>query len=108
MLDLFDRLCYKCTYNHYLNVSLDLSDLYCLGSLFNLLQSLSLNMHREKDYMSLISTADRVDLVLYCFILHCRSNANNIGLMIDDMSSALSRSAIVYGFNLVFLVFIPC
>ncbi len=106
MLDLFDRLCYKRSYNHCLNVSLDLSDLYCLDMMLNLSQSLSLNIHREKDYISLISTTDRVYLVLYCFILHCRSNANNIGSMIDDMSSAPSRSAIVYGFNLVFLSFV--
>ena len=76
--------------------------------MFDLSQSLSLNIHREKDYLLLISAADQVDLVLYCFILHCRSNNNDIGLMIDDMSSAPSRSAIVYGFNLGFLVFYSC
>ncbi len=106
MLDLSDRLCYKRSYNHYLNVSLDLSDLYCLDMMFDLSQSLSLNVHREKDYISLISTADWVDLVLYCFIIHCQSNANNIGSMINDMSLAPRRSAIFYRFNHVFFSFI--
>ncbi len=73
---------------------------------FDLSQSLSLSIHREKDYISLISIAHQVDLVLYCFVSRCRSNANIIGLVIDDMSLAHSRSAIVYGFNLVFLSFI--
>ncbi len=100
MLDLSDRLCYKRSYNHDLNLSLDLSDLYRLDMMFHLSQSLSLSIHRENDYISLISTADRVDLVLYCFILHCRSNANNIGSTIDDISSA-----IIYEFYLGFLVF---
>jgi hypothetical protein len=108
MLDLSDQLCYKHLYNHDLDVSLDLSDLYCLDMLVDLSQSLSLNIHREKDYISLISIADRVDLVLYCFIHRCRSNVNNIGLTIDDISSAPSRSALVYGFNLDFLVFYSC
>ena len=80
-LDLTDRLCYKCSYNHYLDVSLDLRYLYCLDLLLDLSQSLTLNILQEKDYMSLISIADRVDLVLFCFSLHCRSNANNIGLI---------------------------
>ncbi len=44
-------------------------DLYCLGMPTDLSQSVSLNMYRSKDYMLLISTADRVDLVLfYSFI----------------------------------------
>ncbi len=108
MLDLFDRLCYERIYNLHLKVLLSISDLYCLDLLFDLSQSLGLNIFREEDYISLISTADQVNLTLYCFILHCRSNASNIGSMINNMSSALSRSAIVYGFNLVFLVFPSC
>ncbi len=39
--------------------------------LYDLSQSLSINIHRENDYIFLISTADWADLVLYCFILHC-------------------------------------
>ena len=40
MLYLSDRLCYKRSYNHDLNVSLDLSDLYGLDMLFDLSQSI--------------------------------------------------------------------
>jgi hypothetical protein len=85
-------------YNLYLKVLLNISDLYCLGKLSDLSQSLGLNIFLEIDYISLISTPDRVDLTLPCFTLHCLSNANNIGLILNDMSSA-----IVYGFNFVFL-----
>jgi hypothetical protein len=61
-----------------------------------------------KDYILLISTADRVDLVLsYLFMIADRFTYD-IGLEINDMSSATSRSAIVYGFNRGFFVFISC
>ena len=90
MLNLFDWLCYKRMYNRYLKVSLNIADLYCLDLLLDLSQSLNLNIFQEKDYISLISTADRVNITLYCFIPHRRSIANNIGLMIDDISSAPS------------------
>jgi hypothetical protein len=105
MLDLFDLLCYKRMYNSCLKVSLNISDLYYLDLLFDLSQSLSLSIFREKDYISLMSTADWVNLALHCFILYCRSNVNNIGLMDDDMSLAPSRSAIVYDLTSVFLSF---
>ncbi len=36
MLDLSDWLCYKRSHNHDLNVSLDLSDLYCFDMAFDL------------------------------------------------------------------------
>jgi hypothetical protein len=56
--------------------------------------------------MLLISTADRVDLVLsYSFIAADRFQYD-IGSKINDMLSATSRSAIVYGINRGFLVFI--
>ncbi len=106
MFDLFDWLCYKRMYNRYLKVSLNISDLYCLNLLFDLSQSLSLIILREKDYISLVSTADRVDLTYYCFILHCRFYANTIGLIFDDMSSAPSRLAIVCRINHGFHVFL--
>ena len=108
MLDLFDRLCYERIYNLYLKVLLGISDLYCLDLLFDLSQSLSLNIFRENDYTSLISIADRVDLTLYCFIIHGRSNVSYIGSMVNNISSVLSRSAIVYRFNLIFFVLPSC
>jgi hypothetical protein len=106
MLDLFDRLCYKHLYNHGLNAYFDLSDLYCLGMTTDLSQSLGLNMHRSNDYVMLISTADRVDLVLCYSLMTADRLQYDIGLEINDMSSATSRSAIVYGFNRGFLVFL--
>ncbi len=49
--------------------------------------------------MMLISTADRLDLVLsYLFIIVDRFKYD-VGSEINDMSSATSRSAIVYEFN---------
>ena len=105
MLNLFHRLCYKYIYDLRLKVLLSISDLYCLGLLSDLSQSFGLNILLEVDYILLISTADRADLTLFCLILHYRSNANNIGSIINDMSSAFSRLAIVYWFNLVFLFF---
>ncbi len=99
MLDLFDRLCYKHLYNLCFSIYFVLSDLYCLGMATDLSQSLSLNMHRSKDYTLLISTGDQVDLVLfYSFIIADRFKYD-IGSKINDMSTATSRSAIVYRFN---------
>ncbi len=106
MLDLFDRLCYKHLYNQYFSIYFDLSDLYCLGTATDLSQSLSLNMYRSRDYMLLISIADRVDLVLFHSLMTANRFRYDIGSEINDMSSATSRSAIVYGFNRVFLVFL--
>jgi hypothetical protein len=96
VLNLFHRLCYKYIYDLRLKVLLSISDLYCLGLLSDLSQSFGLNILLEVDYILLISTADRADLTLFCLILHCRSNANNVGSIINDMSSAFSRLAIVY------------
>ncbi len=108
MPDLSNRLCYKHLYNYCFSVYFDLSDLYCLGVATDLSQSLSLNIHRRMDYISLISTADQIDLVLsYLFITADRFQYD-IGLKINDMSSATSRSAIIYGFNYGFLVFLSC
>ncbi len=106
MLDLSDRLCYKRIYNHCFNVSFDLSDLYYLGMATDLSQSLSLNIHQRKDYMSLISTADQVDLVLFYSFITTDRFQHDIGSKINDMSSATNRSAIIYRFNCCFLVFI--
>jgi hypothetical protein len=74
----------------------------------DLSQSLDLSIYQHKDYILLISTADRVDLVLsYLFMITDRFTYD-IGLKINDMSSATSRSAIVYGFNRGFFVFVSC
>ncbi len=84
------------------------SDSYCLGMATDLSQSLDLNIYRHNDYILLISIADRVDLVLsYLFMIADRSTYD-IGSKINDMSSATSRSAIVYGFNCGFFIFISC
>ncbi len=74
----------------------------------DLSQSLDLSIYRHKDYILLISTADRVDLVLYYLIITADRCIYDIGSKINDMSSALSRSAIVYGFNHGFFVSISC
>ena len=76
-------------YNLNLEVLLNISDLYCLGRLSDLSQSLSLNIFLEIDYISLISTADRVDLILSCFFLYCRSGSLHIGPILNDMSSEI-------------------
>ena len=49
--------------------------------------------------MLLISTADRVDLVLFYLLIIADRFQHDIGSKINDMSLAPSRSAIVYGFN---------
>ena len=71
----------------------------------DLSQSLGLNIHQQKDYITLISTADRVDLVLLCLLIIADRFTYDIGLKINDMSSATGRSAIVYGFNRGFSCF---
>ena len=90
------------------NIYFDLSDLYCLGMTTDLSQSLDLSIYRHKDYILLISTADRVDLVLYYLFITVDRCIYDIGSKINDMSSALSRSTIVYRFNRGFFVFISC
>ena len=54
----------------------------------------------------LISTADRIDLVLSYLLITTDRFKPDIGSRINDMSSATSQSAIVFGFNCVFLSFI--
>ncbi len=66
----------------------------------NLSQSLDLSIYRLKDYKMLISTADRIDLVLSYCADRCK---DDIGSKINDTSSAASRSAIVYGLTAIFL-----
>ena len=72
----------------------------------NLSQSLDLSIYRYKSYILVISTADRVDLVLYYLLITVDRFTYDIGSKINDMSSALSRSAIIYRFNRGFFVFI--
>ncbi len=108
MLDLSNRLCYKHPYNHRFNIYVDLSDLYCLSMATDLSQSLSLNIHRSEDCMMLISTADRVDLVLSYSLMTADRFQCDIGSKINDMSSATSRLAIIYGFNRGFLDSFSC
>ncbi len=93
-------------YSLVINIYFDLSDLYCLGMATDLSQSLGLSIYRHENYILLISTADRVDLVLsYLFMIADRC-IYDIGSKINDMSSAPSRLAIVYGFNHGFFVFV--
>ncbi len=84
------------------------SDSYCLGMATDLSQSLDLNIYRQKDYISLISIADRVDLVLSCLFITADRFTYDIGSKINDMSLAAGRSAIVYGFNHYFSIIISC
>ncbi len=86
-------------YSPVINIYFDPSDLYCLGMATDLSQSLDLNIYRYKNYILVISTADRVDLVLYYLFITTDQCIYDIGSKINDMSSALCRSAIVYGFN---------
>ncbi len=74
----------------------------------DLSQSLDLSIYQYKDYILLISTADRIDLVLYYLFITTDRYIFDIGSKINDMSSAPSRSAIVYGFNHGFSVFVSC
>ncbi len=77
-------------YNLHVNIYFDLSDLYCLGMATDLSQSLDLNIYRQKDYISLISIADRVDLVLYYLLITADRFTYDIGSKINDMPSAHS------------------
>ena len=74
----------------------------------DLSQSLDLSIYRPKDYISLTSTADRVDFVLYCLFATADRFTYDIGSKINDMSSAPSRSAIIYRFNYGFFASISC
>ncbi len=95
-------------YSLVVSIYFNLSDLYCLVMATDLSQLLDLSIYRHKDYILLISTADRVDLVLYYLFITTDQCIYDIGSKINDMSSALCRSAIVYGFNHDFFVFISC
>jgi hypothetical protein len=74
----------------------------------DLSQSLDLSIHRYKEYISLISTADRVDLVLFYLFMTADRYTDDIGSKINDMSSASSRLAIIYRFNHGFFASISC
>ncbi len=95
-------------YSIAVNIYFDLSDLYCLGIMTDLSQSLDLSIYQHKDYIVLITTANRVDLVLYYLLITADRSTYDIGLKINDMSSAPSRSPIIYGFNYSFFVFVSC
>ena len=74
----------------------------------DLSQSLDLNIYRYKNYILVISTADRVGLVLYYLFIVADRFTYDIGSKINDMSSASSRSAIIYRFNHGFFASISC
>ena len=74
----------------------------------DLSQSLDLSIYRYKEYISLTSTADQVDLVLSYLFKIADRYTYDIGSEINDMSSALSRSAIIYRFNRDLFVSISC
>ncbi len=95
-------------YSPIINIYFDLSDLYYLGMATELSQSLDLSIYRYKEYILLICTADRVDLVPSYLFMTVDRYIYDIGSKINDMSSALSRSAIVYGFNRGFFIFVSC
>ena len=90
-------------YSLVVNIYFDLSDLYYLGMATDLSQSLDLSIYRYKDYIPLISTADQIDLVLSYLLMTADRCIYDIGSKINDMSSA-----IVYGFNRGFFVFVSC
>ena len=95
-------------YNLIVSIYFDLSDLYCSGMATDLSQSLDLSIYRHKDYILLISTADRVDLVLLYLFMTADRYIDDISSKINDMSSASSRSAIIYRFNHGFFASISC
>ncbi len=74
----------------------------------DLSQSLGLSIYRYKKYISLMSPADQVDLVLFYLFMTADRYTGNIGSKINDMSSASSRSAIIYRFNHGFFACISC
>ncbi len=95
-------------YSPIINIYFDLSDLYCLGMVTDLSQSLDLSIYRYKEYISLTSIADRVDLVLSYLFKIADRYTYDIGSKINDMSSALSQSAIIYRFNRDFFASTSC
>ncbi len=74
----------------------------------DLSQSLDLSIYRYKNYILLMSTADRVDIVLHYLFTTADRFTYDIGSRINDMSSTPSQLAIIYGFNHGFFVFISC
>lgn len=74
----------------------------------DLSQSLDLSIYRYKDYILVISAADRVDSVLPYLLMTADRCIYDIGSKINDMSSAPSRSAIIYRFNCGFFASISC
>jgi hypothetical protein len=74
----------------------------------DLSQSLDLSIYRYADYILLISTADRVDLVLYCLFPIADRSIYDIGSNANDMSSAYGRSTIICRFNHGSFVFVSC
>ncbi len=89
-------------YSLIINIYFDLSDLYCLDITTDLSQSLDLSIYRYKDYILVISAADRVDLVPSYLLMAVDRCIYDIGSKINDMSSAPSRSAIIYRFTAIF------
>ena len=67
-------------YNPTINIYFDLSDLYYLGKVTDISQSLDLSIYRYKDYISLMYTVDRVDLVLNCLLIFADRCTHDIGL----------------------------
>ncbi len=74
----------------------------------DLSQSLGLNIHRQKDYIALISTADRIDLVLYYLFITADRFTYDIGSKINDMSSATSDRLSFMDLTAVSLFFVSC
>ncbi len=74
----------------------------------DLSQSFDSSIYQHKEYISLISTADQVDLVLLHLFMTADRYTDDIGPKINDMSSASSRSAIIYRFNRGFFASISC
>ncbi len=66
-------------YSLIINIYFDLSDLYCLGMASDLSQSLDLIIYWYKDYIPLISTADRVNLVLSYLLMTADRYIYDIG-----------------------------
>ncbi len=91
-----------------INIYFDLSDLYCLGMASDLPQSLDLSIYQYKEYILWIPTADRVGLVPSCLFMTADRYIYDIGSKINDMSSAPSRSTIIYRFNRGFFASIFC
>jgi hypothetical protein len=93
-------------YNLCLEVLLNRSNSYCLGSLFDLSQSLGLNIFLEIDYISLISTADRVrfNLILFYSSLPIRFTSHRLNIERYVIGSTPDRLSFVNLTVFLFLV----